>query len=64
MSKTEREQWWDGLTAKQRGHLLVTAGASAAQVQALHTRQWYQLSKWARKAIYKLKTYQLAVPLA
>jgi hypothetical protein len=63
MSKTEREEWWDSLTAEQRVHLLKTAKASDAQIVAFKSREWYQLSKWVRKAICALKPYQLAVPL-
>ena len=63
MTTTQREQWWDSLTAAQRAHLLTTAGASEAQITAFQTRNWYQLNKWIRKSIGSLKPYQMAVPV-
>lgn len=63
MRRTEKEQWWDKLDTTQRKTLLRTAGASAAQIEVFRFREWFQLSRWIKHAICRLKPHQMAVPL-
>ena len=47
--------WWHGLNCQDRVFCLKAVGASPAQIQALTQREWWALSKWARKRMKKSK---------